>query len=133
MNDFLTSLSTPATPAALYRRSRDRVSVQVLPPAEARRELDRLLGEITLPNALRFVRHIERLPQAQRVHVREMSAVDLTVLFAHHLSVRRGKLITRHVLLFEELSVPQYKQVIDLVEYGSAKYPQRFWHPGQKY
>ena len=105
----------------------------VLPLPEAKRELDRLLQEITLPYALRFVRHIERLPLEEQTFVCEMSVPDLVVYFAHRLGVVNGKLVTRHMRLFHALNVPQYKQVIDLVEYGVRKYPQRFWHAGQPY
>ena len=106
---------------------------RVLPLSEAKRELDRLIREITLPYALRFVRHIERLPLEKQTFVCEMFVPDLVVYFAHHLGVVDGKLVTRHMRLFHALNVPQYKQVIDLVEYGVRKYPQRFWHAGQPY
>ena len=132
MNKFLASSRTPATFHKLYR-GRTTDFTEELSLAEACRELDRLITEITLARALRFVQHVKRLPRHAQGHVREMSAVDLTVLFAHHLSASQGKLVTRHALLFDELSFPKYTRVVDLVEYGQAKYPQRFWHPGQKY
>ena len=115
------------------RTPSDSVNASVLSLPEAKRELDRLLEEITLPYALRFVRHIERLPLEKQTFVCEMSVPDLVVYFAHRLGVVNGKLVTRHMRLFHALNVPQYKQVIDLVEYGVRKYPQRFWHAGQPY